>query len=481
MSTGPHGWPARYPDDPQGIGEVPGYEFEVPPLAARWNRHDDLAGSAKPLSQFRQPAQQQPPAPSMPARAGSAVLAALRARNWVTGLAFPILAAVAVGIAAVVIVGAGGSGSAAPSALAAGFPPARLAGADFTGATATSPVVLDAIAASAASEVVAGSANGRPALWVSADGGSAWSRAPLTGAAVLTMAGGGELAGVAHGAAGWLAVGTTLGRKAGPVVAGSPDGRSWTVAAGASALPGSGFGTVAAAVAAGTAGYVIVGHQRMAGAAQAAAWYSTGRTDWRRAVVTQASGQQISAVTATAQGFTAVGSAGVNPVVWLSATGRTWQPKTLPLPDGAVRAALTYAAAVGPAVVTAGTQVSAAGESSPFAEFSADAGVTWRQARLPVPAAGMAVTALTAAGGGFIATGTYGGAGGEDVAVWTRSSSAPADSAWAVVTPQGTGLAGAGTQVITALTADGVTLTGVGFTAAFGTRNPTLWQSPLRD
>ena len=57
----------------------------------------------------------------------------MRKRNWLLGLAAPILAAVAVGIAVVVVAGGGGGGGAAPSALAAGFPPARLAGADFTG------------------------------------------------------------------------------------------------------------------------------------------------------------------------------------------------------------------------------------------------------------------------------------------------------------------------------------------------------------
>ena len=46
----------------------------------------------------------------------SAVVAAMRARNWVTGLAVPILAAIAVGIAVVVIAGANnGSGGTAPS------------------------------------------------------------------------------------------------------------------------------------------------------------------------------------------------------------------------------------------------------------------------------------------------------------------------------------------------------------------------------
>ena len=58
-------------------------------------------------------------------------------------------------------------------------------------------------------------------------------------------------------------------------------------------------------------------------------------------------------------------------------------------------------------------------------------------------------------------------------------------TAWAAVTPQGTGLASTSAEnAITALAADGVTLTGVGFTAELtasgtpGAQQPTLWQSP---
>ena len=93
-------------------------------------------------------------------------------------------------------------------------------------------MILTAIGASAATEVAAGAANGGPALWVSADGGAAWTRAGLTGPASLTKAGTGQLAGVAHGPAGWLAVGTTLAGRGGPLVVSSRDARTWTVAGG---------------------------------------------------------------------------------------------------------------------------------------------------------------------------------------------------------------------------------------------------------
>ena len=53
--------------------------------------------------------------------------------------------------------------------------------------------------------------------------------------------------------------------------------------------------------------------------------------------------------------------------------------------------------------------------------------------------------------------------------VWTLPPGTPvtAGTAWTAVTPQGPGLASANAEnAITALTADGATLTGVGFTAA---------------
>jgi hypothetical protein len=419
----------------------------------------------------------------------------MRKRNWLMGLAVPILAAVAVGIAVVVVSGGGGSGASAPSALDAGFPPARLAGATFTGGGGTSRAILTAVGASRATEVAAGGVNGGPALWSSSDGGATWTRATLTGPAALTKAGSGQLAGVAHGTAGWLAVGTTLAGRGGPLVASSPDARTWTVASG---IAGN---AVAAAVAAGPAGYVIVGHRPAGGSAAsvAAAWYATGLTGWRTASVAAQGqqgapgGQTMNAVTVTDHGFVAVGATDTGPAAWVSAAGRAWQQAAVPLPAGAARAALDYVAADGGAVVAAGTEFSAAGASSPFAEVSANAGTTWTQVRLPVPdigpGTGTTVTALTAAGGGFTAAGTYVTQAGPEVVIWTLPARTPVTdgAAWAAATPQGTGLASTTAEnAITALAADGVTLTGVGFTAELtasgvpGAQQPTLWQSPVR-
>jgi hypothetical protein len=480
-------------------GEVPGYEFEVP-RGSRYGygpRH--AAGHDYVLPQLRHPSQPAPAPPSPVRHAGRGVFAVMRDRNWVLGLAAPILAAVAVGVAVVVIAGGGGGNGVAPSALAAGFPPARLAGADFTGPNATSRVTLDAIGASAGTEVAAGAANGGPALWVSADGGSDWTRAALGGPASLRRAGTGELAGVAHGRAGWVAVGTTLTAAGGPLVVSSPNARTWTATGGIAGLPAG--SAVAAAVAAGPAGYVIVGHQSAGhnGAVVAAAWYAPGLSGWHRATVTGAAatgqgrqaasaGQLMNAVTATAGGFAAVGSAGTNAAAWLSADGRSWRQVGLAEPAGAARAALEYVAANGASLVAAGTEFTASGASSPFAEVSGDAGATWTVAQLPVPATGQGtgttVTALTAAAGGFTATGTYVTKAGSGVVVWTLPPGTPvtAGSGWSAVTPQGIGLASANTEnAITALTADGATLTGVGFIVGPPKQSgPTLWQSPIR-
>jgi hypothetical protein len=503
-------------------GEVPGYEFEAPRGPRHRTRQDSLRpyppdpprsfppdplrsySPDPPRSYARDPlppltrdslrtlrhAEPAAPPPRVSVRgAGGGVLAVMRTRNWLVGLVLPIVVAMIVGIAVVVTAGGGGNGGAAPSALAAGFPPARLAGAAFTGSTGTTRVMLAGIAVSAGTEVLAGTADGGPALWVSQDGGSAWTRATLAGSAALTMAGSGQLAGVAHGAAGWLAVGASLAGAGGPLIASSPDAQAWTVNGGAAALGAGAAGTVTAAVAAGRTGFVIVGHRAArGGGVTAAAWHAAGLAGWQAAPIAGKAGPGatlMTAVTATERGFAAVGAAGTRPAAWLSASGRTWRQSVLAAPAGAARAALEYVAARGAVVVAAGTAFSAAGTGSPFTEVSMDSGATWTLIRLPEPGSGRTavVTALTAAGAGFTAAGTYGTRAGSAVVLWTLP--AAGGTGWRTATPQGTGLAGSSTgpatqNAITALTADGATLTGAGYTGQQTQQEPTLWQSPIR-
>jgi hypothetical protein len=359
-------------------------------------------------------------------------------------------------------------------------------------------LAVNAIAASGATQVAAGGADGVPALWVSADGGSTWARAAGSTPEVLTRPGAEQLTAVAHGAAGWLAVGGgTQAPPRHPVVVGSADGRTWVALDGPAAFTGAGP-LVTAAVAAGPNGYVIVGRQQVGGRTVAAAWQATGLTGWQRGADARpgaldgAGDRQMNAVTATPAGFIAVGSAGTRPAAWLSPTGRTWSLVTLPLPGSAVSAALSYVAASANRVAAAGTEVTAAGQQLPFAAVSADGGLTWTETTLPAPGAApasaasaantgsRAVTALAAAAGGFTATGTYGGPGNEDVMLWTLPARAAPGTTWTPAAPEGGGLAGPGMHAITALTQAGSTLTGVGFTATPAGEQPTIWQAPVR-
>jgi hypothetical protein len=351
----------------------------------------------------------------------------------------------------------------------------------------TPQVAVNAIAASGTTEVAAGSADGFPALWVSADGASTWTRAAGVTAAVLNRPGYEQLTGVAHGAAGWLAVGgSATAATQHPVVVGSADGRTWTALDGTAAFTGTAQ-AVTPAAAAGPAGYVIVGHAVTGGRTVAAAWSAPGLTGWQPAAAAQpATGNsQMKAVTATGKGYVAVGSAGTRPAVWLSATGRTWSLVTLLAP---ANAQLQFVAANGNTVAAAGSEVNAAGQRLPFAVVSTNGGATWTSAALPAPAGATTtttttVTALAAAGGGFTATGTRAaqGSGTADVVIWTLARGAAPGTAWTAAAPNDAGLAGPGTQAITALTGAGSMLTGVGFTATPAAEEPTIWESPVRN
>jgi hypothetical protein len=353
-------------------------------------------------------------------------------------------------------------------------------------------LAVNAVAAQGGARVAVGSANGFPAAWVSADGGARWRRATGQTPAVLDRPGIQQLTSVTHGRAGWLAVGGSTGGAAGPpVVLGSPDGDVWSAADGEAAFTGGDLFTRQAA--AGRDGYVIVGYQQQAQTAViagreqvvsvrtiAAAWWSAGLTGWQRAgdatagALDGGGGRQMLAVTATADGFVAVGAHGSRPAAWTTPDGRTWTQADLPLPAGAARAVLTHVAADGRAVVAMGMARTAAGQV-PFAVRSADGGRTWSEAALPVPAGAAQVTGLAAANGRFTATGTFGtGTGHQDVVIWTSRDG----TTWKAATPAGPGLAGPGIQAITGLTVSGGMLTGVGFTASPADEQPVLWLSP---
>src|SRR3984885_16046106 len=111
-------------------GEVPVDEFEAPRGSRPGYGPRRAAGHEYALRQLRHLPQHAPAPRSAVRDASSGVLAVMRRRNWLLGLAAPILAAVVVGVAVVVVSGGGSGSGVAPSALAAGLPPAPGAGGD---------------------------------------------------------------------------------------------------------------------------------------------------------------------------------------------------------------------------------------------------------------------------------------------------------------------------------------------------------------
>ncbi|HTU08647.1 MAG TPA: hypothetical protein VMG13_24070, partial [Trebonia sp.] len=279
----------------------------------RRNRRDDLDGQRGDgtLRRLRHPADDDAD-PGFAARLGRDIAAAMRARNWVSGLAVPILAAIAVGIAVVVIAGANnGSAGPAPSSLDAGFPPARSAATDFTDTPALAgrgiQATLGQVAISGSTIVAVGAQSGaripRARFYVSTDNGQTWN------------------------------LGTVQGDP--------PPGEAATLVAG------------------GPRGWAAVGPD--------AAWTSQNGRDWLIAPrLPQLAGDTITTLVATGSGFLAAGAnvpggdtAKATPVVWLSANGTTWQRLAAPqlaLPaNGGQVLGITGAAANGGAVVITGT------------------------------------------------------------------------------------------------------------------------------
>jgi hypothetical protein len=340
-------------------------------------------------------------------------------------------------------------------------------------------LAVNAVAAQGSVQVAVGGANGYPAAWTSTDGGSAWSRAP----GLQNQPGLQQLTSVAHGAMGWLAIGGATAGAPHPIVVVSPTGGSWAAVGTEGAFAGPGLVTEQAA--AGPQIYVIVGHQDTQApdgtvTSIPAAWWSVGLTGWQRAALDTTSGAtttQMTAVTAAATGFVAVGESGDQPSAWTSPDGRNWTQADLPLPIGATRAVLQHVASYGRTAVAAGTAIMQDGSQLPFAASSADNGATWTESALPVPQGAAAVTAIAADADGFAVVGTYGDTQAhQDVVVWTSRDG----TTWKTTTPAGPGMTGRGIQAITGLTPAGGTLTGVGFTASPASEEPVFWQSPIR-
>jgi len=356
-------------------------------------------------------------------------------------------------------------------------------------ATATPDVTVNGLAAGGHSLVAAGSAGGSPALWQASSG--RWARLGL----LLPQAWrNGALVSVVHGGDGWLAIGrASAAPSAGapvpaappasqPVILTSATGTSWTPASALSPLAAQ--GNALAQAAAGPAGYVVVGSARTGTSTAPSAWYSKDLATWARAALPVPSGyvsaatpgSQALAVTAAGPGFVAVGAAGNTPAAWTSQNGSAWHFTALPVPAGAAGAALTQVTALDTRVVATGYAWRAGSAPVPFTAVSADGGRTWRDARLPAPNAPALVTALTAAGHGFVAVGHTLPPGRPVMLAWWSADGLD----WQDGVPAGGGSGGGIVTQINAVTASNGTLTGAGFTASSAAEHPVLWQARYR-
>ena len=165
-------------------------------------------------------------------------------------------------------------------------------------------LTVNGLAVAGGQQVAVGSADGYPAVWLKGSGNS-WA---LVSTLTSVPAGTGlrDLTGVAHGSAGWLAVGAP-----GPYVATSADGRTWQFATGPGSITDDLAGVAAVATTAGPVGYIIVGKLVAPGGnCVADVWWSPNLTFWVRAHdVNDATGSsQVLAVAAGAHGFVSAGS-----------------------------------------------------------------------------------------------------------------------------------------------------------------------------
>ena len=329
-------------------------------------------------------------------------------------------------------------------------------------------LAVNSTAVSPAGTMVAvGSADGYPAVWQSPPGGT-W-RLVSSLSLVSAYPGLTALTSVTYGPSGWLAVGVP-----GPVVLTSANGTTWQRARGGIEKD---LGQVSAvAVAAGPAGYSVVG--RPAGpdsASVADVWWSQNLTSWTKAQdMNVMSGPiQVLAVAADPHGFVSAGSHNNQPAVWTTSDGKLWTTIDLALPAGASSAVLQQIAINGNHVVALGQEIKA-GAAVPFAEQSSDGGASWRQVPFSPPGPNTVITALTADSGGFTAAGQYGEPGQQTVVTWTSATG----MTW---TPaQVSGLGGGGSHAVTALASSGSAVTGIGSTATMQGQQFLLLALPRR-
>jgi serine/threonine protein kinase len=313
-------------------------------------------------------------------------------------------------------------------------------------------VAVGSIASDGGTQEAVGSADGHPAIWRRGAGG-AWTLVSAGSPAVYQRPGVENLTSVAHGPAGWIAVGGVVsGAVQQPIVVTSADGVTWQALDSLAAFAGP--GGYVTGVAAGPHSYVVVGKHVNGDRTFAAMWWSADLRNWVQGSNGGLDGRlkpsTVQAVAATPAGFVAAGTHGTDHALWTSADGRNWSLDDMAMPAGASAATLRLVAANGSRVVTAGHAVTQVGDI-PIVLFSADGGQNWRQIVLEAPGGLGTVTSLTAAGSGFVAAGQAGPAGAQRAVTW----SSPDGLSWPAATP-----ASGGVRQITALSASGGTVTG---------------------
>jgi hypothetical protein len=264
-------------------------------------------------------------------------------RGWGIRVAIPILAMVVFGVAVVVIADANsGHAGPTPSAASLGFPPATLAGSDFTAAGSGRGItqILGRVASVGHEIVAVGSQAGtripRAQFFVSGDDGRTWTMGTVRDAAGGVPPPGHGAIFVAGAQGAWVALGPGS-------IWTSTDGRTWTLA------PGNGMPLRPS--------------------------------------------DQVNAVARTAHGFIAVGAsvpggdqARSTPLIFLSANGTSWErldAARLRLPAGNGHAVdIRSVAAAGKLILIAGDAVTTKPKRTGTVQvgaawLSADGGATW--------------------------------------------------------------------------------------------------------
>lgn len=339
--------------------------------------------------------------------------------------------------------------------------------AGYPGQMAGAPkLAVNAIATGDGQRLAVGGTDGHPAVWRQ-DAGGAWTLVTsLSG--LPAQSGTAALTSVVHGPAGWLAVGMPW-----PVSLTSGDGVTWRPGG-----PDSDdlAGVLSIAAAGGPHGYVVLGKALATSGHGCVAdvWWSPDLRTWTRAHDVNATNgsSQTLAVAAKTDGFVSAGSHNGRPAVWVTTNGPTWRTIVLPSP---ANAQLNQIAVHGNLVVATGGWDHQHAVTPAFAEFSADGGLHWQMAHLNLPGQDTVITALTATPKGFVATGSYGGPGQHQIAVWTSTTGAN----WTPVHLRGlTGTTASRTHVITALAASSDATTGIGPVGSAASRQAVIFTLP---